>query len=141
MKKSVLLGVLAIFSGIMLLHHTKAFIHPNSQKTVSVSTWTIAIGAVNSRNTSLSKQKMSFSATIWNDTNHTVFVTSVKANIAPILQSHIISGTPLIPVNKSLAPNASDRIAGQFILNVSGMTKEEIANIGKLQGFTVNTRS
>lgn len=70
----VFLAVVVIV-GVNWLRNEKEFTTPKSPPSVTVSVLDTAIGAINSTDTSFDKQKMSFSATIWNNTSHTVFVT------------------------------------------------------------------
>jgi hypothetical protein len=133
--------LVAVILGVIWLRNEKALTTGKPQPSVAVSYWSSGIGAVSSSDSSFTKQKLSFSATIWNNTNHTVYVTNVKVNLPSGLQSHVLSGSTLIAVNKSLAPNTTEKITGQFILDTKGMTKEQIVNLGKIQGFTVNTKS
>jgi hypothetical protein len=103
--------------------------------------WSSAIGTVSSNETNLNEQKLSFSATIWNNTNHTVYVTNVKVNLPSSLENHIFSGSTFISVDKSMEPNSTVQITGQLILDTKEMTKEQIVNLGKIQGFTVDIKS
>lgn len=133
--------VVAVIVGVSWLRNEKAFTTPKSPQSVTVSVLNTAIGAINSTDTSFDKQKMSFSATIWNDTNQTVFVTTVKVNLPSSLKSHVLSGSTLITVNKSLTPNGTHQITGVFILDTKGMTKHEIVKLGSIEGLIVNTKS
>jgi hypothetical protein len=133
--------VVVVIVSVSWLRNEKAFTTPKSPPSVTVSVLNTAIGAINSTDTSFDKQKMSFSATIWNNTSHTVFVTTVKVNLPSSLQSHVLSGGTLITVNKSLAPNGTHQLTGAFILDTKGMTKQEIVKLGSIEGVTVNTTS
>ncbi|MDP4087193.1 MAG: hypothetical protein Q8934_21765 [Bacillota bacterium] len=127
-----------VILGFIWLHHDKS---PNFGSSVTVSGWSSGIGAVSSNDTNVNEQKLSFSATIWNNTNHTVYVTNVKVNLPSSLENHIASGNTHISVNRSMEPNSTAQITGQFILDTKGLTKEQIVNLGKIQGFTVNIKS
>jgi hypothetical protein len=133
--------VVVVIVGVTWLRNEKALTTPKAQPSVTVSDWSSGIGAVSSSDTGFEKQKMSFSATIWNNTNRTVYVTNVTVKLPSSLQNHVLSGSTLITVNKSLTPNATHKITGQFILDTKGMTKEQIVKLGNIEGFVVNTKS
>ncbi|WP_067623475.1 hypothetical protein [Alicyclobacillus acidiphilus] len=133
--------VVVVIVGVTWLRNENALNTPNPQPSVTVNGWSSGIGAVSSSDMGFDQQKMSFSATIWNNTNRTVYVTNVRVKLPNSLQNHILSGSTLITVNKSLAPNTTYKIAGQFILDTKGMTKEQIVKLGHIEGFTVNTKS
>jgi hypothetical protein len=133
-----ILIVLAI-GGVVWLRNYKALSPPNPQSGVEVSSWNSGMGAVSSNN--FNEQKLSFTANVWNNTNHTVYITGVAVNLPDSLRNHVLSGGTLVAVNKSLAPNAKYKITGQFILDTKQMTKEQIVSLGGIQGFTVNTTS
>jgi hypothetical protein len=130
-----------VIVAVIWLQNEKAMTTLKPQPSVTVSNWSNEIGAVSASDTSFDKQKMSFSATLWNNTDNTVYVTNVKVNLPSSLQSHVLSGNTFIVVNKSLAPNATEKITGQIILDTKGMTKDQLVNLVKIQGFTVNTKS
>jgi hypothetical protein len=62
-------------------------------------------------------------------------------NLPSSLESHIFSDSTFITVNKSMEPNSTIQITGQLILDIKGMTKKQIVNLGKIQGFTVGIKS
>ncbi|SHK57674.1 hypothetical protein [Alicyclobacillus tolerans] len=133
--------VVVVIVGVTWLRNENALNTPKPQPSVAVNGWSSGIGAVSSSDTGFDKQKMSFSATIWNNTNRTVYVTNVRVKLPSSLLNHVLSGSTLITVNKSLAPNATYKITGQFILDTKGMTKEQIVKLGNIEGFVVNTKS
>jgi hypothetical protein len=109
---ALIISFVVIIGGFFWLGNFKSLSSTQPLSTVAVSNWSSGIGAVS--DTNFDKQKLSFSATVWNNTNHSVYVTSVKVNLTSALQNHILSGDTLISVNKSLAPNESYNVTGQF---------------------------
>ncbi|MFD0678323.1 MULTISPECIES: hypothetical protein [unclassified Paenibacillus] len=97
------------------------------------------MGAVDENTTNLDKQKLSFTATIWNDSTEKNYVNVVKMKLPDSLHSHVISGNTVFPVDQLLNPNAYYQVKGELILDTKGMTKQEVVNLGNIQGFTVET--
>jgi len=138
---SLVFWVFVVVVGIVWLRSGKSLTSPTPQPSVAVSNWGSGIGAVNLNSTTFAKQNLSFWASVANNTNHTVYVRSVKVILPDALQRHVLTGTALIIVNKRLAQNATYKIRGHFILDTAGMTKEQIITLGNIKGFTVNTKS
>ena len=112
---------------------------PVQHQGVVANNWSSAWGAVDGDMTSLDKQKLSFWVTVWNDSTQQSYVKDVKMKLPDSLLAHVLSGDTVITVNKFLNANASYQVNGALILDTKGMTKQEIVNLGEIQGFTVET--
>lgn len=111
---------------------------PIQHRGVLVSTWNSGLGAID--NTTHDRQKLSFWATVWNDSTQSAYVTDVKINLPDSLREHILIGDTIFSVNQSLDPNATYQVKGELILDTKGMSKQEVVNLGNIQGFVVETK-
>jgi hypothetical protein len=107
-------------------------------KGVVISNWNSGMGAVDEDNlNNLDKQKLSFTATIWNDSTKQTYITDVKLIVPETLRSRILTGDTVVSVNRELNLNASYQVKGDLILDTKGMTKEEVVNLGNIQEFII----
>jgi hypothetical protein len=76
---------------------------------------------------------------IWNDSTQSAYVTDVKIYLPDSLRAHILTGDVVLSVNQSLESNATYQVKGELILDTTGMTKQEVVNLGNIHGFLVET--
>lgn len=141
MKKIIAWAVilLIVLVGFLWLQNRQGS-PPIQHQGVVVNNWNSALGAAEENSKNLERQKLSFWATVWNDSTEPSFVANVKMKMPDSLRTHILSGETVFFVNQSLEPNATYEVKGELILDTQGMTKQDIINLGKIEGFTVETR-
>lgn len=133
-KKTVGLIILIVMVGALWLQNHKW--SPDIQhKGVIISSWNSGMGAADENTTNLDDQKLTFTASIWNDSTEQAYVKDVSMKLPNSLRSHMLSGDTVFHVNQLLDPNANYQIKGELILDTKDMTKQEIVNLGSIQGF------
>jgi hypothetical protein len=134
------MGVAAVGIGLGGFRSASRGAAPPPSRGVVVASWQMSLGAVGPSDTALNEQRLAFAVTLWNAQDRPEFVSTVRLRLADALGRHVVSGSPWLTVDRTLAPHAAIQVHGQLLLDTRGMTKAQVLGLGGIQGVTVRSR-
>jgi hypothetical protein len=86
------------------------------------------------------QQVISYNMTIYNSSDNTITLLWLKPVLQDSLSGRVTDANLKTEENETIAPNSQLAVHGQIAINTSGLTKQDIAQLGSLfSGFTIST--
>jgi hypothetical protein len=86
------------------------------------------------------QQVVSYDMTIHNSGDNTITLLWLKPVLHDSLSGRVVDANSKTEENETIAPNSQLAVHGQIAINTSGLTKQDIAQLGSLfSGFTIST--
>ena len=86
------------------------------------------------------QQVISYNMTIYNSSDNTITLLWLKPVLQDSLSGRVMDANLKTEENETIAPNSQLAVHGQIAINTSGLTKQDIAQLGSLfSGFTIST--
>lgn len=127
MSKKLIMIIFSLFILVFFAGCNNAKVEVQSKSGLKIYNWSSALGGVNEND--FDKTKYSYSISLTNEDEKTIFIKSVQPSVNETIKSKILSKEIVVDVNENLKPNETIKINGEIIIDTKGLGKSDIVTL------------
>lgn len=117
-------GIVLIIAGVLLLLSAPLLMDKGREDLFYMSGYGASLSEMPGEN-----QVFSYSVDLSNNGSSSYLIQSLEPVISDEIESYVLEGIPIIPVNKRLSPGKKIQIQGELRVDTSQMNQEEIREL------------